>query len=96
MNGKITFTTFDPIFHETPLRCVTCSENPPVFRYEFFNGVEELEPEIGFCCVSCAPEILSKLAGAECQAWREEEAALKADDVDISELHRWRVEAFHR
>jgi len=95
MRSKITFATFDPVFRETPRQCATCS-NPPVFRYELYSGVEEQEPEEGFCCMTCAPSILEKLAGAECQAWREEEAALKADDVDVSELHKWRVAAFHQ
>ena len=96
MNSKITFATFDPVFDETPLRCVTCSTNPPVFHYEFFSGVDEQEPEVGYCCATCAPDILARLAGAECQAWQEEEAAFKADDIDVSDLHKWRVAAFHR
>jgi hypothetical protein len=96
MRSKITFATFDPVFRETPRQCTACATNPPVFRYEFSDGIEEQEPEIGFCCLTCAPEILAKLAGAECRAWQEEEAALKAADVDVRELHQWRVAAFHR
>jgi hypothetical protein len=96
MNSKITFATFDPLFRETPERCVTCSVNPPAFHYEYFSGVEELEPEVGFCCATCAPDILAKLASAECQAWQDEEAALQTDDIDVSDLHRWRVAAFQR
>lgn len=96
MRSKVTFATFDPMFRETPQQCAVCLSSPPVFRYELFSGVEEQEPEEGFCCPACAPRILEKLEGTECQAWREEEAALKADDVDASELHRWRVAAFHQ
>jgi hypothetical protein len=69
MRSKITFATFDPVFRETPRQCTACATNPPVFRYEFSDGIEEQEPEIGFCCLTCAPEILAKLAGAECRAW---------------------------
>ena len=96
MRSKITFATFDPVFLETPRQCTECSVNPPVFRYEFSHGVEEHEPEVGFCCLTCAPNMLAKLAGAECQAWQDEETALQNADVDVRELHQWRIAAFQR
>jgi hypothetical protein len=95
MRSKMTFASFDPLFRDTPLECDNCS-SPPAFHYELFCEAEEQEPETGFCCMSCAPQLLRKLAGLEYQAWREEEAALKKEGLDASELHDWRVAAFHR
>ena len=96
MMRKITFATFDPVFRDTPHRCTTCYAQPPVFRYELSYGVEEQEPEVGFCCKDCSDAILHRLVKEESQSWREEEATLKKEDVDVNELHEWREAAFQR
>jgi hypothetical protein len=94
MNSKVTFSSYDPVVHDTQL-CDVCQANPPILHYELCAGdaAQDL-PGKGFCCSHCAVELLKKVESAESQEWADEEAALKADDVDVSEFHRRRLASF--
>jgi hypothetical protein len=93
---KVSFATFDPLVRDVPERCDLCKSSQPVFSYEFRTQDEFGERRFlyGFCCVSCAPKLLKNLEREESRAWAAEEAALEADDTDVSELHKRRLAAF--
>lgn len=93
MNSKVTFSSFDPVVHDTQL-CDVCLANPPILHYELRAGDAQDLPSKGFCCSRCALELLKKVECAGSQEWADEEAALKADDVDVSEFHRRRLASF--
>ncbi len=66
--------------------------------YESHTYRESGEPEDtrGFCCARCAVELVKKLESAESQQWTEEEAALQADDLEISDFRRHRLAALQK
>ena len=95
MLEKVTFSVFDPVRFDAPAHCDVCTSKPPVFHYEC--SVDEAlrqTPRKGFCCSACAAHLLEKLRLAESRAWAREEASLKADDVDASDLEERRVATF--
>jgi hypothetical protein len=96
MNDSVFFATFDPLFCDTPELCPLCGSHPPIFNYEFTTRDPNGERQYvkGFCCGSCAPALVRKLERTESREWAEEEAALEADDMDISEFHKRRLAAF--
>ena len=86
---------FDPL-HEVPEVCTVCASRPPVFSYDYraLDEKGESQKTTGFCCVSCATQLLKKLESAESQEWAEEEAALESDAFDVSEFRKHRLAAF--
>jgi hypothetical protein len=95
MNGKVSFRAFDPLLHDAPTLCSLCLSKPPAFKYEFCTEEHDQEKDVtGFCCLFCAPQLLKKLAYTESQTWAEEEAALQADNEDVTELHARRLSTF--
>ncbi len=89
MNDSISFATYN-VLRETPSACTLCRQRPPVLYYE--TRVEEETREAkythGFCCASCAVELLGKLERAESLEWAEEQAALAEEDLLASEVSR--------
>ena len=95
MSERVTFSVFDPMRFDAPSHCDVCTSIPPVFHYEY--SVDEgarLSPKRGFCCNSCAGRLLDKLQSAESLIWAEEEASLKADDVEVTDLEERRLATF--
>lgn len=95
MSERVTFSTFDPVRFDSPSRCDLCTSRAPAFHYE--HTVDEAvrqSPKRGFCCGSCAARLLARLQNAETQAWAEQEASLKADDADASDLEERRLATF--
>lgn len=95
MIDSLFFAGFDPL-HEVPEVCTVCSLHPPVFSYDYHSLDQNGDPQktTGFCCVSCATQLLGKLERAESQEWAEEEAALEEDAFDVSEFRKHRLAAF--
>jgi hypothetical protein len=94
MRPSLFFSAFEPL-HETPEMCDICNSNPPVFSYEVAYGTRgEAKEKKGFCCVLCTTVLLRILARDESQNWAEEEAALKADECDVSDFSQHRLAAF--
>src|SRR4029077_2219494 len=95
MSEKVGFSVFDPMRFDAPSHCNVCTSYPPVFHYEY--SVDEgarLSPKRGFCCSSCAVRLLDKLQRVESRMWAEEEASLKADDVEVADLEQRRLATF--
>jgi hypothetical protein len=84
---RISFATFDPLTCDVSPRCDLCSSSRPVFTYEFRTQDEFGERRFlyGFCCSSCGPKLLKKLERKESREWMAEEAALQADELDVSD-----------
>lgn len=95
MSEKVTFSAFDPILFDAPSQCDVCTSQPPMFHYEYDidEGVRQ-QPRKGFCCRSCATKLLDTLQRAESQAWAQEEAFLKTNDVDTADLEERRFATF--
>jgi hypothetical protein len=95
MLDSLFFTGFDPL-HEVPEVCKVCSSHPPVLSYDYRSLDEngDTQKSTGFCCASCAAELLKKLEAAESQEWAEEEAALEDDAFDVTEFRKHRLAAF--
>ncbi len=95
MSEKVTFSAFDPMRFDAPSHCDVCTSNPPVFHYECsLDQGARLSPKRGFCCTSCATRLLEKLRNAESRVWAEEEASLKAEDLDVADLEERRLATF--
>src|SRR5262245_48415718 len=95
MNEKVTFAAFDPMRFDAPLQCDICAAKPALFHYEY--SVDEgarVSLKRGFCCRSCASRMLERLQRAESQVWAQEEASLKADDIDVADLEERRQATF--
>jgi len=95
MHTSVFFATFDPLF-DAPEVCNLCTLNPPTFNYEFCledvnQGTRETK---GYCCESCAIQLLKGLERAESREWAEEEAALAADHLDVSDFQKRRLATF--
>jgi hypothetical protein len=82
--------------HEVPERCQVCWSNPPVFYYEWLPYSNHAEPHVieGFCCAACAAEFLRDLKHGEAREWAKEEAALEADESDLTGMREHRLTAF--
>jgi len=95
MSSNLSFSTFEPL-RETPGVCTVCGSKVPIFEYEFHGcGPDgEVRTRQGFCCGVCSVVLLTKLEHTEARQWREEEASLRADGVDVSDFHRHRLAAF--
>jgi hypothetical protein len=95
MSEKVTFSAFDPIRFDVPSKCDVCDSQAPVFHYDYDvdEGVRQ-EPKKGFCCRFCASRLLDNLQRAESQVWAQEEAFLKANDVDAGDLEERRLTTF--
>jgi hypothetical protein len=92
MSERVTFSTFDPVRFDSPSHCDLCTSRTPVFHYE--HTVDEAarqSPKRGFCCASCAARLLATLQNTESRVRAEEEASLKADDADASDLEERRL-----
>ena len=96
MNDSVFFATFDPLYFNAPEACSLCITLPPIFTYE--HCVEEANGQRqylkGFCCAKCAQQLLQKLANTEAKEWEEEEAALEADDLDVTDFQKRRLATF--
>jgi hypothetical protein len=95
MKPSLFFCAFEPL-QETPEVCDVCNSNPPVLRYEFatYGTQGEGKEKKGFCCARCTTGLLRILVRDESRRWAEEEAALKADEFDVSDFRQHRSAAF--
>ena len=96
MHDSAFFATFDPLFCEAPDTCEVCGVNLPIFQYECCTQTQGKEHQYakGFCCASCAVRLLQHIKILEAREWAEEETALRADDMDVTEFHKRRLAAF--
>jgi hypothetical protein len=97
MMDSLFLSGFDPL-HEVPEVCTVCSSRPPVFSFDY-RGLDEAQKSKenkGFCCAPCAIVLLTQLERSESQEWASEEAALAADDFDITEFHKHRLAVFSK
>jgi hypothetical protein len=95
MSEKVTFSAFDPLRFDAPSRCDVCTENPPVFHYEYsIDESARQQARVGFCCGACSKLLLERLQRSESRVWAAEEDSLKADDLDVSELEERRLATF--
>lgn len=95
MTDKLSLATFDPLLRDTPGLCNLCAGTVPVFTYEFRTEEQgEARSSKGFCCAACAAALVKNLERVEAREWAEEEEALQADDMDISEFKKRRLSAF--
>jgi hypothetical protein len=95
MRPSLFFAAFEPL-QETPQVCDICNSNPPVLCYEFatYGTRGEAKEKKGFCCAHCTTILARMLGRDESQRWAEEEAALKADEFDVSDFRQHRLAAF--
>jgi hypothetical protein len=96
MNDSVFFATFDPLYFDAPDACSLCIAQPPAFTYEYCIEEEGGQRQYlkGFCCTRCATDLLRKLANTEAKEWEEEEAALEADDLDVTDFQKRRLATF--
>ena len=94
MRDTLCFSTFDPLFSDAPSRCDLCESKPSVFQFRSATNHSEAQPAKGFCCAECASLLLGRLERAESLLWAAEEASVKAEGTDTSELHKRRVTTF--
>jgi hypothetical protein len=96
MHDRVSFSSFDPLFCETPQKCDICHAAPPIFLFEasIQDKRHDTAADSGFCCANCALRVLRKLAKAESRHWTEEEAAIRNQDLDSSLLHERIVNSF--
>ena len=94
MKPSLFFCAFEPL-HETPEVCDICSANPAAFSYEVATcGTRgEAKEKKGFCCVHCTTLLLRILERDESQRWTEAQAALNADESDVSDFRQHRPAA---
>ena len=79
-----------------PEACNLCLLLPPAFSYEYCIDRDEGKRHYikGYCRGACAAGLLKKLAGKEALEWTEEEAELRAEDVDVTDLEKRRLATF--
>jgi hypothetical protein len=96
MNDSVFFATFDPLYINAPDACSLCVAQPPSFTYEYCIEEENGQRQYikGFCCAKCSQDLLKKLATTEAKEWEQEEAALEADDLDVTDLQKRRLATF--
>ncbi|PYX42539.1 MAG: hypothetical protein DMG83_20430 [Acidobacteria bacterium] len=96
MRNELCFSTFDPLFSDAPSLCDICETKPSVFQFE--SGSTESDaatrPVKGYCCASCAVQLLNKLQDAESLAWAAEEVSVQKDGMDVSDFHTRRLATF--
>jgi hypothetical protein len=61
----LVFRTRDLDADRVPRRCVVCEVNPSLFAYEKRMDSRSVRKESGYCCTSCAFNMLVKLANEE-------------------------------
>jgi hypothetical protein len=79
--NKVSFSTFDPVLHDSPVLCDICVTVPPVFVYELKPADGDGTAVTGYCCGLCAPGFLRRLEAREAAEWAAEEAALEDTDI---------------
>ena len=98
MRNQLSFSTFDPLFSDAPCLCDLCETKPSVFQFE--SGSPEsnaASPSVkGFCCSSCATQLLDRLEQSESLAWAEEEASVRKEGGDVADFHTRRLATFGR
>lgn len=96
MNDSLFFATFDPLYVNAPETCTMCVVQPPIYNYEYCLEDEEGKRTYlkGFCCASCAAALLNKLENREAEEWKEEEAVMEADRMDVADFQKRRLAAF--
>ncbi len=66
MSDTLAFSTFDASSVSAPKVCPLCKAHPAVFEYKLrILETQEQESE-GFCCLSCAGNLLQALAKIQC------------------------------
>jgi len=87
--NRICFSTFN-LLHDVPNVCGVCTSKVPIFRFEFLDDGENTRAEYmkGFCCAPCAVKLLEVLEYIESQEWERERSALKADDMDTTDVRK--------
>jgi hypothetical protein len=96
MRNQLSFSTFDPLFSDAPSLCDLCETQPSVFQFKNDCADDEpgCRPVKGFCCSVCATQLLEQLEHTESIAWAEEEASVRKEGGDISDLRNRRLAAF--
>jgi len=94
MRDTLCFSTFDPLFSDSPSRCDLCESQPSIFHFRTATSDSEAHPAKGFCCAACASVLLGRLERAESLLWAEEEKSVKAEGADASELRKRRETTF--
>src|SRR6185369_5808767 len=65
----LVFRTRDLDADRVPRRCVVCEVNPSLFAYEKRMDSRSVCKEGGYCCTSCAFNMLVKLANEETRSF---------------------------
>jgi hypothetical protein len=96
MRVTLSFSTFDPLFSDAPSLCDVCESKPSVFHFESHRDDDgpDRPPATGYCCSSCAVDLLDRLQRAESLAWAEEEIAVQSTGGDVTDFHTRRVATF--
>jgi hypothetical protein len=96
MDDSLFFATFDPLFINAPEACTLCIVRPPAFSYEYALQQESGQRtyQKGFCCSKCARDLVRKLESREASEWQQEEAALEAEHMDVTDLQKRRLATF--
>ena len=96
MRNELCFSTFDPLFSDAPCLCDLCEGKPSVFQFESGSTESKTKcrPAKGYCCASCAVEMLNQLQDAESLAWAEEELSVQKEGMDVSDFHTRRLATF--
>jgi hypothetical protein len=96
MNDSLFFATFDPLYVNAPDACTMCVVQPPIYSYEYCIEDEDGKRTYlkGFCCAACANTLLKKLENREAEEWEQEEAALEAEHLDVTDLQKRRLASF--
>ena len=94
MRATVSFSTFDPLFSDSPSLCDQCEAKLCVFQFETHGGDDTPDHRRkGFCCPDCATDLLRELQREESRAWAEEEQSVK-QEMDVSEFHKRRLATF--
>ena len=96
MRNELCFSSFDPLFSDAPSLCDICETKPSVFQFQSGSTDSDAEcrPVKGYCCASCAVQLLNQLQEAESLAWAEEEVSVQKDGMDVSDFHTRRLATF--
>lgn len=96
MNDSLFFATFDPLYVNAPETCTLCLTEAPAFNYEYCIEQNDGKRHYikGYCCANCAAGLMKKLAGREAEEWAEEEAELRAEHLDATDLQKRRLATF--
>jgi len=96
MRNQLKFSTFDPLFTDTPALCGICGMRPSVFHFESScqEGDLECPPVYGYCCATCATRLLEDLERTESLTWAEEEASVRKEGGEVEDFHTRRLATF--